>query len=159
MGFGQNVAVTPIRLAAAFAALAREDFAPVAPRIVLSVGGEVRPTRPPLPSLLGDPALRALVRRGLEGVVEEGTGAEVFRGCRYAVAGKTGTAKDESKGTYVSSFVGYAPRENPRIVVLVLADRPEATGEKKPYGALVAGPAVRDVVEETLDYLGTETAR
>jgi cell division protein FtsI/penicillin-binding protein 2 len=159
MGFGQNVAVTPIRLASLFAAFAREDFAPVSPRLVLSVGGEARPTRPPLPSLLGDPALQALVRRGLVGVVEEGTGAETFRGCRYAVAGKTGTAKDESRQTYVSSFVGFAPREAPRVVVLVLADRPLATGERKPSGALVAGPAVKDIVEETLDYLGVEPSR
>jgi cell division protein FtsI/penicillin-binding protein 2 len=159
MGFGQNVAVTPIRLASLFAAFAREDFCPVAPRLVLSVGGTPRPTRPPLPSLLGDPAHRALVRHALAAVVEEGTGAETFRGARYPIAGKTGTAKDEARQTYVSSFAGIAPRDAPRIVVLVLADRPDAGTERKPSGALVAGPAVKDIVEETLDYLGAETSR
>ena len=111
-----------------------------------------------MPSLLGDPAEKDVIRKALEGVVEEGTGQETFAGCRYDISGKTGTAKDEKKQTYVSSFVGYAPREKPRIVVLVLADRPEATA-RKPYGALVAGPAVKDIVEETLDYYGSEAVR
>ena len=158
MGFGQNIALTPIRLASLFTAFARDDFAAILPRLVLAVGGEPRSVRAPMQSLLDDESQRALIRRALAGVVEEGTGAETFRGARYPISGKTGTAKDESKQTYVSSFVGYAPREKPRIVVLVLADRPEATA-RKPYGALVAGPAVKDIVEETLDYYGSEAVR
>jgi cell division protein FtsI/penicillin-binding protein 2 len=158
VSFGHEIAITPLRLAAAFCAFARDDFAPVEPRIVLAVGGQaVRPAAAGR-SLCTSPAHRALIRDALAAVVDEGTGSATLRGARWTIAGKTGTAKTprgEGRFTYASSFCGYAPREKPRIVVLVLAK--DATSRRdpaaKPYGGAVAGPAVRAIVEDVLSYL------
>ncbi len=169
IGFGQGFNVTPLRLAASFAAFARQDLAPVQPRIVLGVGDTGLPPRPPLQSLVTSPAHRDLLRRSLAAVVTEGTGSRTVSSEKYAIAGKTGTAKHPTQERYMSSgFVGYAPADDPRIVVLVLAAEPAvkrsggtdgAVGDVKPYGAVVAGPAVRTIVERTLEeYLGLPPA-
>jgi UDP-N-acetylmuramoyl-L-alanyl-D-glutamate--2,6-diaminopimelate ligase len=156
VGFGHELSVTPLRLAACFAAFARADFAPIQPRVVLALGAQSARAAVPGRPLLSDPAHRALVRDALAAVVDEGTGSATVKSDRFRIAGKTGTAKVPRGGgrfSYVSSFCGYAPASAPRIVVLVLAKDPESPRPGvKPYGALVAGPAVRSIVEDTLDY-------
>ena len=93
-------------------------------------------------------------------MVTEGTGSKTVYTPRYAIAGKTGTAKKpEAAGPdkyYSASFAGFAPADAPRIVVLVMAIEPTLRPRDgaKPYGAAVAGPAVRSIVERTLgEYL------
>ncbi len=92
----------------------------------------------------------------------QGTGKKAVQSAKYAIAGKTGTAKKPGSDTdyYSCSFVGYAPAERPRIVVLVMAQEPRAKADgMKPYGGAVAGPAVKFIVEKTLeDYFGLPTA-
>jgi cell division protein FtsI/penicillin-binding protein 2 len=158
MGFGHGFTLTPLRLAASFAAFAREDFTPVVPRLVLSVGGDDVPASAPLPSICPDPVHRATVRRGLEAVVTEGTAAKTVLSDRFSIAGKTGTAKKPvGDGYYSCSFAGYAPAQAPRIVVLVMAIEPRKrkVDGAHPYGALIAGPYVRSIVERTLgEYMG-----
>ena len=155
-GFGHLATVTPLRLACSFAAFAREDFRPVRPRLVRSVGGDEVPAGDPYETLCPDARDRAAVREGLRRVVTEGTAAKVFAGCPYAVAGKTGTAKKPDvfgpDRYYSASFAGFAPADSPRIVVLVMAIEPRLrpSDGAKPYGAAVAGPAVRRIVERTL---------
>jgi cell division protein FtsI/penicillin-binding protein 2 len=162
VAFGHEIAITPLRLAAAFAAFARDDFAPVEPRILLAVGGQAaRPAAAGRP-LCSSPAHRALVRDALAAVVDEGTGSATVRGHLWTIAGKTGTAKTphgDGRFTYVSSFCGYAPRERPRVVVLVLAKdaRSKRDPSAKPYGGAVAGPAVKAIVEDVLAYLRVPT--
>ena len=96
------------------------------------------------------------MRQYLKAVVDEGTGrlADV-KG--YEVAGKTGTAqkvipgrRGYAPGKYVASFVGFAPADNPRIVVLVVVDEPH----NGYFGGVVAAPAFARITERVLAYLG-----
>lgn len=99
----------------------------------------------------------------LEGAAGNITGNEEFVP-GYKVGGKTGTARKivngQYKQVYVSSFVGVAPIENPKIAVLVIVDEPDpAKGGY--YGNLVARPAAGELMKETLEYLNikpTETS-
>ena len=106
-----------------------------------------------------------MVRRALRAVVTEGTGSRTVASAKYAIAGKTGTAKKpEAAGPdqyYSASFAGFSPADAPRIVVLVMAIEPTLRpgDHAKPYGAAVAGPAVKSIVERTLsEYLGVPPA-
>lgn len=90
----------------------------------------------------------------LEQVVEAGTGnATKIEG--YRVAGKTGTAQKPlpgcgyKSGKYISSFVGFAPAENPEIIALVVIDEPQGAY----YGGVVAAPVFKNVVEFSLNHL------
>jgi len=69
----------------------------------------------------------------------------------YSVAGKTGTAYKQENGRYVkkyvSSFVGFAPASNPRVVVAVMLDEP---GAGKHYGGEVAAPVFSRIVGDSL---------
>lgn len=161
-GFGHGFTMTPLRLAATFCAFARDDFRTVTPRLVLAVGGETVPELPLGACLAKDPVHQGALRAGLRTCVTEGTGRRAVASTKYAIAGKTGTAKKPvGDGLYYScSFVGYAPAERPRIVVLVMAQEPRVRADgAKPYGGAVAGPAVKYIVEKTLeDYFGLPTA-
>jgi len=147
VAFGQGIQVTPVGLASAYVAIANEGVY-VKPRLLLQEPIERRVV------LSGETARR--MRRYLQAVVEEGTGkwAQV-RG--YAVAGKTGTAqkvvpgrRGYAPGKYVASFVGFAPADDPRIVVLVVVDEPR----NGYYGGTVAAPAFAKITERVLTYLG-----
>jgi cell division protein FtsI/penicillin-binding protein 2 len=77
----------------------------------------------------------------------------------YQLFGKSGTAQlpirdggGYHEDRYVSSFVAGAPYERPRIVVLCVIDDPDK--QHGHYGGAIAGPVVRDVIDETLTYLG-----
>ena len=73
----------------------------------------------------------------------------------YTVCGKTGTAQKigpdgrYAPGKYISSFLGFAPAEQPALVILVAVDEPK----KSHYGGQVAGPAFRAIAQESLHYL------
>jgi len=109
----------------------------------------------------GRPVVRPDVARLLHSdflysVVERGT-ARRAKLESYSVGGKTGTAQVACKdgrgyepGAYVASFVGIAPVDKPRVVCLVMVDRPT----KSHYGGVVSAPAVAAIVERTLSYLG-----
>ena len=89
----------------------------------------------------------------LQKVVDTGTGKEA-KSSMYAIGGKTGTSQKVIGGAYsnthhIGSFIGISPINNPKIVVLVLLDDPMGLG----YGGTVAAPAVKSIVENTLQYL------
>jgi cell division protein FtsI (penicillin-binding protein 3) len=95
------------------------------------------------------PATARALATILQGVVEAGTGTQA-RIEGYSVAGKTGTAQkvDPGTGRYhprarMSSFVGFAPVQDPRLAALVLLDTPR----RATYGGVVAAPAFRRIVE------------
>ncbi|GIV16611.1 MAG: stage V sporulation protein D [Armatimonadota bacterium] len=147
VAFGQGVQVTPLGLAAAYAAIAN-DGVYVKPRLLLNEPTETR--------VVLSPEVARHMREYLKAVVDEGTGklADV-RG--YAVAGKTGTAqkvdpgrRGYASGKYVASFVGFAPADAPRIVVLVAVDEPR----NGYFGGAVAAPAFARITERVLAYLG-----
>lgn len=148
LAFGQGLMVSPLALAAAYGALANEGFW-IAPRIVLEPALIRREPEPIVP-----PEHARLVIRGLVQAVEEGTGKHArLKG--YWIAGKTGTAQKAMEGgrgyapgKYVASFVGIAPADVPRAVILVLADEPQ----NGYYGGEVAAPAFRQVAQFLMWY-------
>ncbi len=149
---GYGTAVTLTQLARAYAAVANGGTL-VTPHLVAAVGG--KNVTPPGRRIMHEATARSLSRM-LRGVVDpQGTGslAEV-KG--FEVAGKTGTAKkfDPSTGTYsdtayTASFVGYAPAEDPQLLVAVVVDEPHGSI----YGGDVAAPAFEQIATFSLQTL------
>lgn len=169
VAFGQEQAVTPLQMITAFAALANGGklLKPKILRGVLDNRGQVAAdlSDPEVVGQAVDPQVaRQLLDRALVGVIEEGTG-KAARIPGYRVFGKTGTAQKVDPGTktishtrYMGSFLGGAPADHPRIVVLVMVDEPDKSIGY--YGGTVAAPAVKKILEQALPYLGvppTET--
>jgi cell division protein FtsI (penicillin-binding protein 3)/stage V sporulation protein D (sporulation-specific penicillin-binding protein) len=150
---GQGIAVTPIQMASAYAAIAN-DGVWVEPHLVDRVGGSVKRgfKRRRIVSKSIDKELKTM----LTGVVDEhgATGNEAaIPG--YSVAGKTGTAQvpgphGYTTGKYVASFVGMVPVKKPRLVVLVVVNDPT----RNIFGGVVAAPAFADIAKFDLQYLG-----
>jgi cell division protein FtsI/penicillin-binding protein 2 len=157
VAMGHEIAVTPIQMVRAFSAFARPDGTMVQPRMVLPRGsaGDV----PGTPSKrVIDPAVLAEAKDAMQDVVEAGT-ARKAQSEHYRMYGKTGTAelsipgqKGYDRDRYTASFIAASPFERPRIVVLAIIDDPDK--RKGHFGGSIAGPVVRDVVDETLQYLG-----
>ena len=164
---GQEIAVTPIQLITAHAALANGGRL-LRPQIVLeNIDTSIRPpsenayqtdvaTRVVSRTVSSDVA-RWIVRKPMSDVVRRGTGRKAQLD-DYAVFGKTGTAQkpDPVTGSYssrlhVSSFVAGAPAENPRVLVLVVVDEPSVGGNH--YGGTVAAPAATEILRKTLIHL------
>jgi cell division protein FtsI (penicillin-binding protein 3) len=149
---GQGIAVTPMQMAAAYAALANGGVLRP-PHIVEEIGGRRAP-RPHGHRILSE-ATAASLRRMLEGVFGPGGTASGASIQGYVMAGKTGTAEkpDEtggySKTKFVSSFVGFAPARRPKLLVAVMVDEPQGDI----YGGTVAAPAFREITSFALQYL------
>ncbi len=131
MAFGQELAVTPIQILNAFAAVAN-DGVMMMPRLVRGVAdpstGDVSRSEPVVVRRVISKETAATLRGMCLRVVEEGT-AQSAKLEFMQVAGKTGTAqKAGARGyllhRYVSSFVGFAPYENPKIAAIVMIDEP-----------------------------------
>jgi cell division protein FtsI (penicillin-binding protein 3) len=157
--FGQGIAVTPLQLLRAYAALANGGtlMQPyVVHRVVAPDGAVVHENRPQAVGRPISPRTAAIVTDLLRGVVDGGTGTQAqIEG--LAVAGKTGTAQkvDPKTGRYsarqrMSSFIGFVPADAPRFVILVVIDSPRTAT----YGGLVAAPVFRRIAEYAVDRLG-----
>jgi cell division protein FtsI (penicillin-binding protein 3) len=149
---GQGIAVTPVQMAAAYAAIA-DGGVWRQPHLIEHVQGEPAPRR--TTRRIVSRAVSVELMRMLRGVVSEsGTGAlAAISG--YQVAGKTGTAQKPdarggySSGRYVASFVGVVPASAPRLVVLVTVDEPAGAI----FGGVVAAPAFQQIARFDLTYL------
>jgi cell division protein FtsI/penicillin-binding protein 2 len=159
-GFGHSLTQTPLRLISNFCAFARDDFRPVTPRLLLAIGGDALDEMPLGAPLLTDPRKKDAILRGLRACVTVGTASKTVSSPKYDIAGKTGTAQKPGRDNvqyYSCSFVGYAPADAPRLVCLVMALEPRAKLDptkpepQKPYGGAVAGPAVRSILERSLE--------
>jgi cell division protein FtsI (penicillin-binding protein 3) len=143
IAYGYGVSVSLLQLAHAYLVFARDgDLVPVS---------VLRTSTPPTPVQVLSPATVAKMRHMLEMATSpEGT-APGARIQGYRVAGKTGTARKLRDGhyaeSYVSSFVGFAPASDPRIVVAVMIDEPRGG---RFYGADVAAPAFGAIAAGTL---------
>jgi cell division protein FtsI/penicillin-binding protein 2 len=149
---GHGIAVTPVQMASVYGTIANDGVA-MPPRLVESVAGEAPEPVEGRRIISGETA--AHVTRMLRGVVSSGSGIEAAVP-GYRIAGKTGTAAkpDPVEGgysdtRYVASFVGFAPAENPRFVVLVTVDEPRGTI----WGGTAAAPAFREIAKFALQYL------
>jgi cell division protein FtsI/penicillin-binding protein 2 len=150
---GQGIAVTPMQMATAYAAIANGGV--LRPAHVVESGGGGAARRPRGRRVISE-VTAASLRRMLEGVLGPGGTASGAAIPGYVLAGKTGTAEKPdpitggySESKYVSSFVGFAPAKTPRLLVAVVVDEPQ--GEI--YGGLVAGPAFRQITSFALNYL------
>ena len=151
---GQEILVTPVQLVAAFSAIANGGWL-LRPRLVnRMVKGDLEQTFKPerRRRILSQQTTNRLTSI-LVGVVERGTGAQAALD-GYLVAGKSGTAQKAENGRYshskvVASFIGYAPAEAPRFVMLVMFDEPQ----KKRWGGSAAAPVFRRIAEQALHHL------
>jgi cell division protein FtsI/penicillin-binding protein 2 len=146
---GQGIAVTPLQMVSAFAAIGNGGVR-MRPHLVEKVGGKkvARGDGKRIVSRRTADRMMSMFRN----VVVEGTGAEAaIPG--YTVAGKTGTAAKPEGGKYVAkyvaSFVGLVPAARPRLAVLVAVDEPKG----QIWGGVVAAPAFRDISRFALQYL------
>jgi len=159
IGFGQSIAVTPIQLCTAVCAAVNGGYLyqpHIIQRIVDNEGNVVfEANEEPVRQVVSEET-SAQVREILQSVVDNGTG----RNCRiegYNVGGKTGTAQkyDEygriESGSYICSFIGFAPADDPKYVCLILVDEPHVA---QIFGSTVAAPFVKTVLEDTLHYGG-----
>ena len=158
ISFGQGVACTPVQLVSAMQAIANGGVR-MKPRVVKAVtdheGNVIERFEP---EVLGQPISAEASKQMLdilENVCENGTGKRA-RVPGYRVGGKTGTAQLVENGVYapglyIASFLGVAPVDDPRIVVLIKIEKPT------PYwGGLVAGPVFNRVAEKALWKLGVK---
>jgi cell division protein FtsI (penicillin-binding protein 3) len=147
---GHGIAVTPIQMAAAYAAIANRGVL-VRPHLVERLGG-AQPSKPRRRRVL--PArVAAQLATMLRGAVLQGTG-QLADVPGYQVAGKTGTAAKPEPGggysteRYVASFVGFVPASAPRFVILVAIDEPHGGY----FGGEVAAPVFQEIAKFALQY-------
>jgi cell division protein FtsI/penicillin-binding protein 2 len=148
---GQGIAVTPVQMAAAYAAIANRGVWS-RPHLVDHVAGGGRPSLNH--RRLVAPRIAKQLMMMLKDVVAEGTGMYAAMP-GYQVAGKTGTAQKPdasggyATGRYVASFVGIVPASRPRFVILVTVDEPRGAI----WGGVVAAPAFQQIARFDLQYL------
>ena len=156
---GHEVAATPIRLLAAFNAIANGGLL-VEPRIVKAVVDDnLRIVRPlgdaPTKRVISVATAQRMLQEVLTGVVEQGTGKQAKLD-RWKLAGKTGTAQKiledgtYSHSRYIASFLCAAPAERPVASILVMFDAP--TKGASLYGGSVAAPVAGAIARRILEY-------
>lgn len=158
IAIGQEVGVTPLQMAVAFGALAN-DGVRIAPHLIREIrsasGTSIYRPNPEQHRVISKETARAL-RGMLEGVTLNGT-AKKAQLDGYSAAGKTGTAqkidpqtKRYSSSKYIASFVGFAPVNDPAVVIIVVLDEPAGAY----HGGDVAAPVFRQIAEQILPDMG-----
>lgn len=166
--FGQTMKVSPMQLITAASAAINGGHLMqpyVLDRITDDSGNVLQQTQPTEVRQVVSETTSAEVREVLEGVVAHGTGKNAYV-AGYRIGGKTGTSqkRDEDSGNVIVSFLGFAPANDPEIVVLLAYDSPKPTVKGGNYtsrnwyiaggsmAALKTGPLIADI----LDYMGIE---
>ncbi len=159
--FGQGVAVTPIQQVAALSAAINGGtlYTPyVASELIDPSTGEVIMKKEPVAKrkVISEETSKK-IREALESVVAQGSGGKAFVD-GYRVGGKTGTAQKASGGKYLEnnfivSFIGFAPADDPELVVYVAVDNPKGTVQ---FGGVVAAPIVGSIMGDSLRALGVK---
>ncbi|WP_274363322.1 stage V sporulation protein D [Paenibacillus thermotolerans] len=156
--FGQGVSVTPIQqiMAVSAAVNGGKLYKPhVAKAWIHPETGEVvDQVEPELVGTVISEETSKKVRETLEYVVAQGTGRNAFID-GYRVGGKTGTAQKVVNGRYsasehIVSFIGFAPADDPKIVIYTAVDNPKGLQ----FGGLIAAPIVKNIMEDALRYMG-----
>lgn len=152
--FGQGFQITPLQLISAVGAVANGGML-MKPHLVKQIidedGSIVKNTEPEIVRQVISKETSDTMRIILESVVSDGTGRNAYvKG--YRVAGKTGTSEKapRGQGKRISSFVGFAPADDPKIICLLMLDEP--TGPEY-YGGLIAAPVVGGILDDSLRYL------
>ncbi|WP_053362072.1 stage V sporulation protein D [Bacillus sp. FJAT-27251] len=156
--FGQGVSVTPIQQVAAVSAAVNGGtlYTPyIAKELIDPVTGKVMMQKSPQAKrrVISEETSKE-IRHALETVVAQGSGKGAFVES-YRVGGKTGTAQKAKDGRYLEnnhivSFIGFAPADDPQLVVYIAVDNPKGTVQ---FGGVVAAPIVGNIMEDSLHAL------
>lgn len=164
--FGQSNRITPIQMVTAYAAVVNGGYLVkpyVVSKIVDSNGNIIKTAERTVKRQVISEETSAQMRQVLENVVSgNGGGNAYIKG--YRIGGKSGTAQNQEKNLhlpadiyYMSSYCGFAPADDPDVILLVVVDEPmgiDANGQQTYYGSVTACPVVTSVFKEALPYLG-----
>lgn len=156
MSFGQSFQITPLQLLRAASATINGGTL-VTPHFGIEVKTEDGRLVKTLNYDTSDNAVSAetseTMRQLLEAVVADGTGRRAYLP-GFRVGGKTATSEKLPRrtGKYISSFIGFAPADDPQVIALILIDEPVGIY----YGGTIAAPVIADLFDNILPYMGIE---
>ena len=156
MSFGQSFQVTPMQMATTVSSLingGRRVTPHFGVRVLDADGKEVEEFQYEEKGNIISEETSASMRMLLESVVSEGSGKNAYiEG--YAIGGKTATSQTlpRSANKYISSFIGFAPADDPQILGICVIYDPQGVY----YGGTIAAPVIRNIFESVLPYLGIE---
>ena len=156
VSFGQSFQITPVQLAATVSSIINGGTR-ITPhfgiRAVSADGSRIREFEYPEGERILSEETSATMRYILEQVVAEGSGKNAAI-VGYRIGGKTATSEKlpRSLKKYISSFIGFAPADDPQVLALITIDEPEGIY----YGGTIAAPVVADVFKNILPYLGIQ---
>ena len=156
ISFGQSFQITPVQLIATVSSLINGGT-----RVTPHFGLQARDASGVLTQIFSYPdgerivseQTSATLRHALEQVVDGGSGKNAYiKG--YRIGGKTATSETlpRSANKYISSFIGFAPADDPQVIALCVINNPQGLY----YGGLIAAPVVKGIFENILPYLGIE---
>lgn len=158
--FGQSQTVTPLQMIAAASAVVNGGKL-IKPHLVKqftnSEGNVVKSVEPEVVRQVISEDTSAIMRMGLEAVVNGGTGSNAYiKG--YRVGGKTGTSEKLPRGSgkKIASFMGFAPMDDPQVAVLVMLDEPVSDEKQTGQGGQIAAPTAGKILNDTLAYLNIQ---
>lgn len=156
--FGQGLKVTPLQMITLASALGNggKMYKPhLVKKIVDKDCNTIQTIEPEFVRQIVSKETADTVCNVLESVVSKGGGKNAYL-AGYRIAGKTGTSEKLPRGSrkYIASFIGIAPADDPQIACLVMLDQPPVG--KTYYGGMIAAPVVKNIMSETLQYLGVE---
>lgn len=156
MSFGQSFQITPVQMLRAVSAIVNGGRL-VTPHFGLYTCSSDGSVVNEFAYSTQDEAISSqtseTMKKILEGVVSEGGGTKAYID-GYSIGGKTATSQKLPRGSgkYISSFIGFAPADNPQVIAMCLIDEP--TGVY--YGGTIAAPVVKTLYENILPYIGIE---
>ena len=165
--FGQRFTVTPLQMIAGFSAVINGGNL-YQPYVVQSIsdasGAVIQSNEPTLVRQVVSQETSSRARTILESVVSEGTGGNAYQ-AGYRIGGKTGSSETTEKDHTIVSFMGFAPADDPEIIVLLAYDNPKPSAPGSDYtddlvyisGGNMAAPMAGEVIAQILDYLDVET--
>lgn len=164
--FGQRFTVTPLQLVTGFSAVINGGslYQPyVVQKVTDSSGTVVKETEPSLVRQVVSEQTSQRARTILETVVSQGGGKNAYQ-AGYRIGGKTGSAETLEDGRTIVSFMGFAPADDPKVIVLMAYDTPQEASPGSSYstsgdyisGGAMAAPRAGELIAQILDYMGVE---
>ncbi|MGI5888513.1 MAG: penicillin-binding transpeptidase domain-containing protein [Oscillospiraceae bacterium] len=155
--YGQSNAVTPLQMITAFSAVVNGGnlMKPyIVDKIIDSDGNVVEQNEPEVVRQVISSETSETMCQYLESVVTDSNGSNAYL-AGYRVGGKSGTSQKlgGNEDDYVSSFMAFAPADDPQIAVLIILDTPKSYSI---YGSTLVGPIVQSVMSDILPYIGVE---
>ena len=156
MSFGQSFQITPLQLLRAASAIVNGGTL-VTPHFGVQVSNAEGTVIKELEYDTKENAVTKetsdMMKMLLEAVVSDGTGKRAYLP-GFRIGGKTATSEKlpRRSGKYISSFIGFAPADNPQVMAIILIDEPEGIY----YGGAIAAPVIQDLFNNVLPYLGIE---